>query len=251
MNIFRGIQERVSGVVLGAIAGVVVFLCGALMAFVISPQQAIEWRRIQNLPELDANGVQAAPSGQEIAMTGYLAGNTALTTDGLVAYEKHQWAVRTSTSTSEDGETSTPSGSWESLKTNIPVLNVNISGGTVSTVAATSVDLGGNYQETIERGASAVTADYDGSPLPEGSIRTQGFQDGDLVTIVGNKSSVGGVTPDRIYGGDRNQLVEDIRGGARALFASGVGMMICGPILAAAIIAGSIFGRRRRSVLGA
>jgi len=250
MNIFRGIQERISGAAFGVIAGVGVFLCGALMAFVISPQQAIEWRKIQGLPELDANGVQAAPSGQEIAMTGYLAGNTAVTADGLVAYEKHQWTVRTSTSTSEDGETSTPTGSWDALETNIPVLNVNISGGTVSTVAATSVNIGGNYQQTIERGTSNVTADYDGSPLPEGSIRTQGFRDGDLVTIVGNKSSVGGVTPERIYGGDRNQLVEDIRGGARALFASGVGMMICAPILAAAIIVASIFGKRRRGLLG-
>ncbi len=248
MNLFRGIQERVSGAVFGGIAGVGMFLCGALLAFVISPQQALEWRRIQSLPELDANGIQAASSGQEIAMSGYLAGNSALTEDGLVAYQKHQWAVRTSTT--DDGETTTPSGSWESLETNIPVLNVNVSGGTVSTVAATSVKLGGSYQESIEQGSSAVTADYDGSPLPEGSIRTQGFRDGDLVTIVGNKSSVGGVTPDRIFGGDRNQLVEDIRGGARALFASGVGMMICAPILATAIIVGSIFGRRRRGMLG-
>ena len=50
--------------------------------------------------------------------------------------------------------------------------------------------------------------------IPEGSIRQIGFKDDDLVTVVGMKADMQSITPERLFGGDRAQLVKNIRTGA-------------------------------------
>jgi hypothetical protein len=242
MNILGNIRQRVSGVVVGVIVAIGVFICGTLMAFVISPQQALEWRRIDGLPLVDGSGFASAAAETELVVTGRLEGNQPLTEDGLVAYAREQWEVDPPDNSNDD-----PDGSWTVVEESFPALTLNAGGSpaTVTTLPATSVTFGGAMHETIQEGTGTERADYSGRSLPEGSIRTRGYQEGDLITVVGRKSTTGELVPARYYGGDRVQLVEEIRNTARALFAVGVGMMICAPILLVAVVLGSIFGRVR------
>ena len=63
MNIFASIRERIGSAV-GAVIGAVFMLgCGALLAFVLSPQQALEARRIDKMPLMDAGSVAEAAAG--------------------------------------------------------------------------------------------------------------------------------------------------------------------------------------------
>src|SRR5438046_2696990 len=123
MNLLQGVGNRIGAVVGAVIAAIFMLLCGAILAFVVSPGQALEWRRIQNLPELDANGVAALPAGQDLAVTGHLSGNEALTGDGLVLYSREKWTVKQSSNENDN----TPHGTWETVEEKFPDLSVDMS----------------------------------------------------------------------------------------------------------------------------
>lgn len=245
MNLLQGLGRRVKAAVAAVIGGVFMFLCGIVLAFVISPSQAIEWRRIQNLPELTPTEFANLTTGEDVAVTGTLAGNTALTPDGLVLFERSRFEVEPA-----DDNDNTPDGSWTPVESMYPTLKLDFSGTTIDVLSAESITFNLIPHETIEDAPSGLTATYGGQTLHEGAVRTIGFKDGDLVTIVGKKASVGGIAPSRIAGGDRVQLVEDIRAGARILFGIGISMMICAPIAILGGVTGGLFFGRKVSLGG-
>ena len=132
--LLKGIRNRISGAVAGVIGGIMFFACGAILAFVVSPSQAVEWRRIQNLPELTASSLASTATGEDVVITGTLDGNETVVED-LVAYQREVWDV--TESTDEDGNTEYE-GSWDTVETNVPTLTVNISGGAVTVIAASN-----------------------------------------------------------------------------------------------------------------
>jgi hypothetical protein len=242
MLLLRNIQQRIGSAIAAIIAAIGFLLCGAIMAFVVSPQQAAEWRRIEKLPVLDAASYAAAETGSQVAVTGTLDGNAPLTEDGMVAYIRARWDVEPADPDVEDDQ---PDGTWNTAEVAAPALILAIDGGSISTLPADSPTFGGSQHEQIVPGESTLVADDNGQSLPDGTLRTRGFMDGDLVTVVGQKGSTGDVAPTRLFGGDRVQLVENIRSGARAAFSIGIGLMICSPfVLVGGILAG-LFGRRR------
>lgn len=242
MNLLQNIRGRINATIAAVVGAILTLICGALLAFVISPQQAIEWRRIQNLPELDAGSFASTASGEDVAITGPLDGNAELTDDGLVAYIHERWEVTPADPDDEDDE---PSGMWAMVETNVPALSVQIAGGTVETLADNSASLEGSLHETLTQGTGAEVAEFENQQLPEGSERIRGFRNGDLVTVVGTKATIGGLAADRIFGGDRVQLVENIRSGARAAFLIGIGFMICSPIILVVGVLSGLFGRKQ------
>ena len=246
MFLFRNIRNRASSAIAAVIGAAFFFICGAILAFVVSPQQALEWRRIQNLPQLDAASFAAADSGDEVAITGRLENNQTLTEDGMVAYFREEWVVELPDSDDDDSE---PSGSWTTIEEVVPVLMIEISGGTLMTLAADSPRFDGKLHLLLEPGSGVESADYESRQMAEGSMRTQGFKDGDLLTVIGDKASTGDLIPRRLYGGDRVSLVNDIRSGARAVFFGGIAMMICAPIVLVIGVLAGLFGRRRRGLL--
>lgn len=244
MRVFFGaIRERIQAVIGLAIGTVLMFVCGGVMAFVISPQQALEWRRIEKLPVLDANGVAAATVGEEIVVTGILAGNDTLTDEGYVAYELDKWEVDPPSDEDDDYD-----GSWRSVEQVVPALILDTAGQTVRTTANNNASLMGvNLHESYQDGTGVEQAkDSDGQYWKEGALRWQGFKDGDLVTVVGQKASTGDVAPDRLFAGDKVQLVEHIRAGARAAFIGGIVCMVGAPFVFILGLVGIAFGRRRR-----
>lgn len=251
MRLLENIRGRIGAAVGVGVVSICFLISGAAMAFWLSPQQALEWRRIEGLPELDAVAYAAVTTGEDVAVTGTLIDNPTQTEEGLVAYIQEEWDVSTPSSSDSDSD-SEPSGSWKTIDTVVPALTLSVAGGSIKTVAASSVNLGGDMHATaIKRGRGSEQADYEGQLLPEGSTRMQGFTNGDLVTVVGKKASTGDLIPDRLFGGDRVQLVENIRSSARTLFTIGIVMMICSPLVLVVGVLGALFSRRRRaSMLG-
>lgn len=128
----------------------------------------------------------------------------------------------------------------------VPGLTISISGGTATTRPATSAMLSGSLHESVAAGTGAETATWNGQQLAKGAVRVRGFQNGDLVTVVGTKASTDEIIPDEIFGGDRVELVEYKRSSAQTMFIVGISMMICAPIVLALGVLGALFGRQRK-----
>lgn len=243
----RQIRNRFKGAFFAAIAAVLIFFCGAGAAFVIAPRQELEWRRINKLPQLDYAGYTATPADKEVALTGTLRDNKTFSPYDLVAYQIDKWDVTVeSSSNTENNTPSPPKGKWIKVEARFPALAVSVSGGTIKTGPVNQVTLGGNLHEFMKPGSGVLEASYKANSLADGSIRTRGFKNGDLITVVGSKTGTGEVRPERLYAGDRVQLVEEIKAGARAMFIFGISMMICSPVIFLALTLGALFGRRRR-----
>ena len=104
---------------------------------------------------------------------------------------------------------------------------------------------GGALSEVIVDGNGKYSDNYEGRTLRDGALRTRGITDGEILTVVGQKATTGGIAPDRLYAGDRVQLVDSIRSGAKMSFIGGIAMMICAPVALIGGILGALFGRRR------
>jgi hypothetical protein len=244
MDILGALRNRIGGAIAAVFGAIMIFICGAAMAFWLSPQQALEWRRIQDLPVLDASGYYALEPGTQVAMTGVLEDNETLTSDGLVAFERAEWDVKESTDS--DGDKSY-SGTWNTVETNFPALTFSSGGGIIKTLPATPTT-GGNLNETIVDGKGSLKASYNNRTLADGAVRTQGFKNGELVTFVGVKQADGSMTAERAFGGSKEDLVANIRAGAQVLFAAGIGMMICSPVVLIGGVLAALFGRGRRGI---
>jgi hypothetical protein len=207
--------ERRYAILFAGFLSLLVIAFGVVLTFIVAPKQEREWRRIERFPQLDRNGYTATPSGGYVVVTGRLQDNSTLTRHELVAYRLDEWTV----SRDEDGD---DEGRWRTVEVNVPGLAISINGGVVKTAAVDSVAMSGQVHEFIERGDSRRQAPYAGRSLPDGSLRTQGFRNRDLVTAVGRTTSTGELRPERLHGGDRPHLVDHMRSNARALRVFGI-----------------------------
>lgn len=234
LNLMGGIRDRIGAVIGVAFLALMCFFSGAVLTFFISTQQAAEWRRIQNAPQLDAATFDALTTGDTAVVTGTLVDNPTIL-DDFVAYRVQEWDVEV------DAEAGTANGDWETVETNYPALTLEITGGRINTLQTNSLAVGGSLTEQITESDSTTSAEG----LPEGSTRVRGVRNGDLVTIVGEKASTGDLVPERVFAGDRVQLVDTIRTGARSAAVIGVVMMVLSPVI---LIGGglvALLGRRR------
>ena len=239
INPLEAIRQRIGAAVGVFFATIMCCVMGGILAFVVSPQQAVEWRRIQNAPEIDAAAYAALDTGEEAVITGTLTDNPVLT-DGFVAYEVDEWVIERDTNSEGTPEID---GEWQRIEINIPALRLSIDGGTIQTVNVDNARIGGRMGEVINESDSSQRVEG----IPEGSIRIQGYENGDLVTLVGQKASTGDFIPDRFFGGDRVELVEDIRSGARIAFAIGVLMIVGAPFVLVFGLFQAVFGRADRA----
>jgi hypothetical protein len=217
--------------------------CGALMAFVISPQQKLEAGRIDRMPVMEARDVAAADVGDDVLLTGRLEDNRPVEEGGLVAYKLEEWEVTPADPNDQDDQ---PDGRWDSVETMVPDLNLNVNGDIVQVLSANSATLSGSLHEDVLYGDGYEEAKYGGEWLPEGSWRYRGFLDGDLATVWGKKASVGGVAPNELFAGDRAAFSESKHSSARIALIAGICMMVLAPVVLVGGILGGLFGRRRR-----
>ncbi len=244
INVLATLRQRLSAV-LGAFAvSFMCCLCGALSTFVLAPRQAVQAFSISRMPIMDAAAVEAAAPGSNVLFTGVLTGNTPeLPGSNLVAYRVEEWTV-TVTQDSEDSSESR-SGRWESAESHIPNLTLDVGGTLVSVLTYDSASLSGALHEEIVPGAGPEEATYEGQPLPEGSRRYEGLEDGDLTTVFGKKSSTGDVLPTNLFAGDRVAFEENQRQAASGLLFGGICAMALSPVVLILGLLGAIFYRRR------
>lgn len=241
MNLILSFKERLGNAFWAILFGTGTFLCGAVMVFLISPQQGIEWRRINSLPELTPETLAAVGMGEPVVITGSLSDNV-LFDHELVAYRLDRWEVVESEDINDP-----PVGSWVNYRNAFPDLTLLLGGTPVQILAYDNVTISGALHESITQGpVSPLGDDYEGEFLYDGASRYQGFTNGDRVSVYGEKSSTGGIVPKRLYGGDRVQLVGEIRSSARGALFIGIGMMAFAPILIVGGFARSLFGRDRK-----
>lgn len=176
------------GAVSAAFAGsVACCLCGALMAFVFAPGQAVQAYRISHLPLMDeAADVAAAGAGDAILITGILAGNAPLLDHfTFVSYSVEEWSVAVPEDDAEGPRE--PHGSWKLVETVVPELRLELDGQSVLVHRTGGVRLSGALHEETVKSNSASQTRYEGELLPSGTRRYRGLIDGDLRLFWGRK----------------------------------------------------------------
>jgi hypothetical protein len=242
--LFQRIRERIGGVIAAVVGSILACACGAVFTFYLAPQQAIQAGRVSNLPQMDASSIAQAETGDIVLVTGVLADNPSVEeTYDYVAYSVEVWTV---TLPDPDSEDTTPNGRWDDVETVAPALNLDVSGHPVEVLSAEDVHFGGQLHEVLEMAESGTTADFEGQPLPEGSFRLEGYQNGDLVTVYGSKASTGGVLPEDLFGGDRVAYEDSEAEAAQGLLIAGISMFICAPVVLIGGGLAALFGGRRR-----
>ena len=243
-NIFTTLQNRMSAVIAAVGASALVCLCGALMTFVLAPQQALKAYRVSRLPLMDAPYVASAAPDSEILVTGYLQGSQAAPDlQDFIAYSKDRWEV--SLSQEGQGTESAPSGSWRHEETVVPTLTLDMDGTPVTIHSSSYASLGGNLHETIIDGTGSLQARDGERLLRDGALRYRGFYNGDQVTVFGTKDTNGTIIPADIFAGDRASYETYQKQAAGFLFFGGIAMLVCSPVVLVLGVLGAMFGRRR------
>ena len=241
MRIFSSIRERI-GMVVGAGVGALALLgCGLLFTLVLAPKQKIEAQQIERMPIMDADAVADAPAGEEILVTGRLAGEALPGAGEFVAYELEEWVVRPADPATPDAE---PDGNWETVRQITPDLELTISGKKIQLLIAEMAKLSGPLHEELVYSDNYNTAEYEGETLPDGSFRYRGFYAGDLATVLGKKASSGGVIPDEYYGGDRVAFTENKHSAAKGMLIGGMCMIGLAPLVLIGGVLSAVFRRR-------
>ena len=243
MNLLLSLKERMGKAIGAVIAGILMLLCGSLLAFVFSPMQALEARHVDQLPPMDAGSVEAAAAGDELLLTGRLVDNPLQEEGGYVAYRMDEWVV---TLPENDDESDEADGDWKRVEQIVPALNLEVAGRIVRTLASHDARLSGALAEELILSDAYDEAKYNGEWLPHGTLRLKGLLNGDLVTVWGKKGSVGDLLPEELYGGDRVDFVESKKEAAKGIFIGGIALMLCAPVMVVGGIVGAIFSRRRR-----
>jgi hypothetical protein len=246
-NPLARLRERLGAALAVAAGSAACCLCGAFMALVVAPRQALQAGRVARLPLADAAAVAAAGPGEDLLVTGVLEGNTPLLAEGppLVVYAEERWVV--TVPGGEDGEGSgEPFGRWQSQVVRVPALTLAVGGEPVRIEATSGARLSGALHETVVRAEDGLEArDPDGQVLANGSQRYRGMTDGDWVTVLGEKGQEGGVVPEHLFAGDRAAFAESQRQAASGLWYSGLASMVAAPVVLIAGLVAVVLWRRR------
>jgi hypothetical protein len=249
LNPLAMLRQRLGAVAAAFLGAAACCVCGAYMAFVAAPGQALTAAGVSRLPVMDAAAVEAAAPGQAVLISGRLAGNAPLL-EGMdfVAYSEEEWNV--TVPPSDEDSSGEPHGDWKASRVVVPELSLSVGGQTVVVHSASVVRLSGPLREELLRGESTVQAKYESELLPDGSKRYRGLADGDLASVLGKKAAAGvgptvvGVTPEQIFAGDRAAFEASQKQAASNLFVGGIASMIAAPVVGGVL--GALFWRRRR-----
>ena len=244
INPLARLRQRLGAVVAALAGAFACCACGAYMAFIAAPGQALTAASISRLPQMDAAAVAAAAPGQTVLISGILQGNVpVLDGPGFVAYSEDKWVV--TEPTTDDDTKSDPTGTWRSSPSVVPELSLAVSGETVAIHSASTARLSGPLREEMVRTNSKLQANYNNEPLPDGTLRYRGLVDGDTASVLGKKAAEGGVAPEQLFAGDRAAFEASQKQAASNLFISGIVSIIAAPLVLVGGVLAALFWRRR------
>lgn len=242
INLF-GLRRRGGCIVMAMALSFACCGCGSLLTFVLAPRQALKAAQVSSIPQMDLVDVQAAAPGTPVLITGTLSGNDpALPDGGLVAYVEETWEVN---ETRSGRQTKTKAvGHWQKAGTVVPDLTLTFGEQSIGLLAADHVALSGRLHEVIVDGTGPFEADDAGIPRPAGTQRFRGLKDGDRTTVLGQKSSDGGIIPEALYAGDRVAFEASQHQATSGLFVAGVTTLFFSPLVFFVGLGFAVFGRR-------
>jgi len=215
------------------------------MTFVLAPNQAIQANRISHLPAMSVADVGTATAGETILITGAISGtppNPEIVE--FIAYAGEKWIVTIPSDSDPDGS-SEPFGSWKHIPTVVPELSLEMDSQLVPIHTANNVRLYGALHELVIPGDSTLSANYEGKPVSDGTIRYHGLDNGAITTVLGKKAANGGVDPEQIFAGDRAAFENSQRQATSGFLISGIFSFIMAPIVLVGGLLAVLFWRRR------
>ncbi|MBN1122243.1 MAG: hypothetical protein JXJ17_14290 [Anaerolineae bacterium] len=213
-------KKRKSGFLSGQGFAVFIFLLGAMVTFVIAPTSAAKSTMIQESQEIDALLFDYIEPGTQVVISGVLEGNPAVEGD-FVTIAPLIWTVNQEFA----------NGAWLEGGKFVPELNVIAGSGTIPTAQGVNPAFSGRLHE--------VKDSLEGQPV-NGDRWVRGFYNGDTVTIIGETTADGKLRPNEIYGGNREQMVDELSRPSRVWRWIGFGIMASG------VGTGLLVSRRRR-----
>ncbi len=213
-------RKRRSGFLSGQGFSIFIFLLGAMVTFMIAPTSAAKARMIQESPEIDATLFEYIEPGTQLVISGMLEGNQPVEGD-FVAIGPMVWTINEQI----------PDGVWLEAGKYVPELNVISGSGTIGTAKGINPAFSGRLHEVKD----AVEGEQ-----VSGDRWVRGFYNGDTVTIIGEMTADGKLQPVEIYGGGREQMIDELTRPSRVWRWIGLGIM------AAGVGTGVIVSRKRR-----
>jgi hypothetical protein len=243
LNPLRAIRERIGAALAITAFSIACCVGGLVMTFVFAPQQAVKTNRISGLPVMNADSVRTATAGNSLLITGVLHGDPQQVGEyDFIAYGGERWDVTVPTGV--DDSYSEPHGRWASILPVVPELALDLDEQLVMIHAASHVRLNGALHDTVVPGESALTANDQGEPVSDGTIKYHGLVDGDLATVFGKKAADGGLDPEEIFAGDRAAFEESQRQAVSGFLISGIFMIFMTPVIFFGGLLLAIFKRR-------
>jgi hypothetical protein len=243
LNWRHALRQRLGAVVGAVAASAGCCLCGLFLTLVMAPRQALQAAGIARLPAMSAADVQAAAPDSRVLFTGVLADNTPLRAGSdLVVYAESEWEV-TVPAPDDDGAAE-PHGTWRSHAVTTPDLTVTVDGQPLLVYGAQAAQLSGALREELVPGEGATASD-NGTPRPAGSVRYRGLANGALVTVLGRKSSAGGVGLEHLFGGDRTAFLASQQQAASNFLISGIFSIVLAPVVLVGGVLAALAWRRR------
>lgn len=231
-----------------------VFACAGGLIFGLAGSYENDAKEIEELAEFSAGSLH-----DKVYATGTISGSEAITSDPLlgdiaqyelVGYQVDRWDVTRSSgggSGSNRTRSSSYNGSWEDVSSAFGPFALD--DGKINVMPNSSVTIDGDVHEYLlpGSGGNGLSDTYNGQTVRDGTLRLQGFQNGDLITVMGIRREGDVLNAEKMYGGTRAEWVADLKGQAENSRSVGYILAVCGAcflVPGLGLAAASVFGRR-------
>lgn len=230
-----------------------VFACAGGLIFGLAGSYENDAKEIEELAEFSAGSLH-----DKVYATGTISGSEAIASDPLlgdisqyelVGYQVDRWDVTRSSSGSSSSRSrrTNYNGSWEDVSSAFGPFALD--DGKINVTPNDSVTIDGDVHEYLlpGSGGNGLSDTYNGQTVKDGTLRLQGFQNGDLITVMGIRREGEVLNAEKMYGGTRAEWVEDLKGQAEDSRSVGYILAVCGAcflVPGLGLAAASIYGRR-------
>ncbi len=230
-----------------------VFACAGGVIFGLAGSYENDAEEIEGLAEFSAANLH-----DKVYATGTISGSEAIASDPLlgdisqyqlVGYQVDRWDVTRSSGRSGSNSTRSSSynGSWEDVSSAFGPFALD--NGEINVTPNDSVTIDGDVHEYLlpGSGGNGLSDTYNGQTVRDGTLRLQGFQNGDLITVMGIRREGEVLNAEKMYGGTRAEWVADLKGQAQDSRSVGYILAVCGAcflVPGLGLAAASIYGRR-------
>ncbi len=249
--LFSGSALLVAGAFL--LVACCVFACAGGLVFGLAGSYADDAQEIKDLAEFSAGSVN-----DKVYATGTITDSDTISNDStlgditqyeLVGYQVDRWDVTRGTSSGSGSSIRNTSynGTWQDVSSAFNQFVLD--NGELTVAPNDSISIDGDVHEYLlpGSGGNGYSDTYDGQSVKDGTLRLQGFKNGDLITVMGIRRDGQVLNAEKLYGGNRDEWVADLENQAETSRNVGYILGVCGLcfLIPAIVLAGaSVFGRR-------